>query len=118
MGCPRIFVQDPERYLLDQQIRIPDAARSAQPARLDSTLRARVNHELYYFADRAGRDRFWRDPLRYCGIVTDPVSRKRFRPSWRSPRTDYHGQPYFFTDRLTYRTFKAVPDSFAIRKGA
>jgi len=84
---------------------------------LDSTTRVFVNHEIYFFSNRGALDRFRKQPLRYCGIVTDPVSRARFRPTARSPHRDYHGRPYFFTSDSTRLTFQAAPDSFAVRKG-
>ncbi len=76
-----------------------------------------VNHELFVFADASTRERFRKDPLRYCGILTDPVSKVRFRPTARAPRTEYDGRLYFFTEPGTLARFTAHPDSFAFRKG-
>ena len=50
-------------------------------------------------------------------MVTDPVSRRRFRPNARSPRMDYGGRPKFFQSRRDFEVFSAVPDSFANRRG-
>jgi YHS domain-containing protein len=86
-------------------------------AKLDPELMAWINHELYCFSDRASLRRFQHDPLKYCGLVTDPVSRARFHPSPRSPRLEYRQRPYYFMAESTLTTFKAMPDSFALRRG-
>jgi YHS domain-containing protein len=115
--CPGFFELEPERYLRERRIELPSALDPTRPARIDRAFRARVNHELYYFADSVLLRRFQADPLRYCGLVTDPVSRHRFRPAGRSPRMDYRGRPYFFENRLDLEIFSALPDSFANRRG-
>jgi len=61
--------------------------------------------------------KFQHDPLRYCGLLTDPVSHARFRPTRRSPRLDYSARPYYFMAESTFAAFKAMPDSFALRRG-
>ena len=115
--CPGIFALEPERYLRLRHITLPGALDGRRPARIEPAFRARVNHELYYFADSASLRRFLAEPMRSCGLVTDPVSRRRFRPGARSPRTDYRGRPYFFENRLDLEIFTALPDSFANRRG-
>lgn len=111
-------MKDPERFLNDQRIQVLCPVDKGKPARVDAAHRAWVNHELFYFSGASARQRFVRDPLRYCGSITDPVTRQRFVPTSRSPRFDYQGRPYFFQDRLSLRTFVALPDTFAHRKGA
>lgn len=111
-------MKDPERYLVAQKLEFSCPVRPARPARLEAALRAFVNHEIFYFSDASALASFRKDPTRYCGPVTDPVTRQRFQPSRGSPRYDFGGRPYFFVDRLTLRTFVAIPDSFAHRKGA
>lgn len=115
--CPGIFALDPERYLKLRHVALPSALAGSRPARIEPAFRARVNHELYYFADSSLLRRFEANPLRDCGLVTDPVSRRRFRPSLRSPRMEYRGRPYFFQSRLDLEIFSALPDSFANRRG-
>lgn len=110
-------MKDPEQYLRKLGIRVTDPVQPGQEASLEPGLRAEVNHEIFLFADRASFERFRKDPLRWCGTVSDPVSRKRFRPTPRSPRLTRDGRPYFFTSGLDLRTFRAMPDSFATRKG-
>jgi YHS domain-containing protein len=118
MGCPGIFGKDPERYLKAQGVGFDCPVKPGHRARIEPEFRAYVNHEVFYFCDADALARFRKDPTRYCGLVTDPVSKARFHPTSRSPRFDYRGRPYFFVDRLTFRTFVAIPDSFAFRKGA
>jgi len=116
-ACPATFVHDPEHYLTLRRVRLRSELDSTRFARIIPAYRAAVNHELYYFADSALLRRFVTNPLRYCGIVTDPVSKTRFRPTARSPRTVFQGRPYFFQNRMDLEVFAAMPDSFADRRG-
>jgi YHS domain-containing protein len=111
-------VKDPEPYLHRQGVALACPVRRRQPARIEPVFRIYVNHEVYYVSDVAALRQFRRDPLRYCGLVTDPVSRQRFRPGATSPHLDYRGRRYYFQDGLNLRTFQALPESFAERKGA
>jgi YHS domain-containing protein len=86
-------------------------------ARVDSSLRVFVGHDLFYFADAGSRARFVKAPLRYCRRLTDPVTLGRFTPTTRSPHLDYAGRPYWFASDSTFTVFKAMPDSFAMRRG-
>src|SRR5438067_2538090 len=115
--CPGIFVQDPEKYLKDLHLSFACPVRNGRAAVLDSTYRAVVNHDLYYFSDRASLARFRRDPLRYCGRLTDPVTRARFLPTRSSPLITYRGRRYYFAADSTRAQFAATPDSFAVRHG-
>lgn len=109
-------MKDPERYL-DFARRLDCPVHRGRAAVIDPAHRAYVNHEVYFLSDAKSVERFRRNPLPYCGIVTDPVNRVRFRPTSRSPRWDYAGRPYFFTKDSTLAVFRAMPDSFAVRKG-
>lgn len=77
-------------------------------------MRTQVNYEFYYFADEEGKKRFAADPLRWCGTVTDPISRNRFRPTQESARTEHAGVSFFFESRETQSQFAAHPDSFSV----
>lgn len=109
-------MKDPERYL-DFVTKLDCPVRLNHRAVIDSAHRAYVNHEIYYLSDGRSLERFRKEPQRYCGLVTDPVTRVRFRPSRSSPRWDYRGRPYFFTKDSALTVFQAMPDSFAVRKG-
>jgi YHS domain-containing protein len=110
-------VKDPERYLKEQSIEIPCVVHPRSRARLDPAHRAFVNYEIFYFSTPYSRTAFLRNPLPYCGWLTDPVSGVRFRPNASSPRMLLRGRPYYFASESTRTAFKAMPDSFAVRKG-
>jgi len=110
-------VQDPERYLTGLGLSVPCAVNPKRKGKIEPALRREINHEIYYFADAGTLRRFDRDPLRYCGLVTDPASRARFRPTPGSPQLDYMGRRYYFATDSTCAVFTAMPDSFAVRRG-
>ena len=110
-------MKGPESYLKAQGVEVPSLMRQGRTALIDSTLRVFIGHDLFYFSGRAERDRFLKDPLRYCQLLTDPVTLARFDPGARSPRLQYHGRPYYFSGDSTFAAFKAAPDSFAVRRG-
>ena len=116
--CPGVFGKDPERFLNEQRIGFACAVHPDLAARTEPEFRAFVNHEVFYVHDAAALRKFLRNPTRYSGLLTDPVSRVRFQPSSRSPRMVFRDRPYFFQDRANLRTFKAMPDTFAYRRGA
>jgi len=115
--CPGIFGKDPERYLKEERLAFRDPVHPGRAAVIDTTRRVLLNYEIFYFSDAAARRRFLADPTRYCGLLTDPVTRVRFHPDARSPRTDYRGRRYFFPDSTSLVAFLATPDSLALRKG-
>jgi len=80
-------------------------------------MRTYVGHDVFYFSGATERDRFRKDPLRYCRRLTDPVTLKRFTPSRKSPTLEWRGRPYYFANGATRATFASMPDSFAVRKG-
>ena len=80
---------------------------------LDPEHRSFVNWETFFFADLESKKKFDADPLRYCGILTDPVSRQRFVPGDKSPRTQHDGRPYFFYMEANKATFEADPQTYA-----
>jgi YHS domain-containing protein len=109
-------VQDPEKYLAPIHVALRDPV-NGRPAPLDSTLRVRVGVDFFYFAGAGTRDRFARDPARWARTLSDPVTLVRFTPSSRSPRTTWQGRLYMFGSDSTATTFRAMPDSFATRRG-
>ncbi len=113
MPCPKVFVQDPDLYLTSLGIEIPCAVNENAWAILDLQHRIFVNFEAYYFSERRLLQQFRGDPLRYCGILTDPVTRQRFRPAKNSRPYPYKNRSYYFVSDSTYAVFVAAPDSFA-----
>ncbi|MCB9898628.1 MAG: hypothetical protein H6825_11550 [Planctomycetes bacterium] len=86
----------------------------SRPALLDAEHLVRLNYETYLFADTAGRDAFLADPLRFCGLLTDPVSKRRFRPRDDSPRAEHSGVTYYFEDESGRAMFVADPERFRL----
>ena len=110
-------MKEPEKYLKELGIEVPCAVQSPRLAVLSPAYRLYVNHEIYFFSDSAALLKFERDPLRYCGWVTDPVTRARFQPTLSSPRFEHRGRPYYFRSDSSLAIFKAHPDSLADREG-
>jgi YHS domain-containing protein len=80
---------------------------------LDPDHRSFVNWETFFFADLDSKKKFDADPLRYCGILTDPVTHLRFEPGSRSPSSQYDGRPYFFYSGENKAKFDADPATYA-----
>lgn len=93
-----------------------DPVDTTQLGSLDRRLHARVNGEIYRFSRPATMARFRRDPVRWCGILRDPVNGARFIPNRLSPRYPYWDSPYFFASESTYAAFKADPERYAIHR--
>jgi len=110
----RVFVQDPEPYLKEQSIEVRDAIDAQRPALLDAAHRSFVNYEIYYFADDDSKKRFDADPVRFAGVLTDPVTRERFRPSVDAPRRDRDGRTFFFASKSGAESFDAMPDMYVL----
>ena len=106
-------MQDPEIYLGELGIQVSDLFDPGRPARMDAFHRSRVNFETFFFADQAGKARFDADPIAHAGVVTDPVSRQRFRPAPTSPRVLHDGRPYVFFSEETRSAFVASPSMYA-----
>lgn len=102
-------MQDPEKYLKEMKVKPPSLFKGGARPVLDSSLKAQVNFEIYFFANAAEKKRFLADPIRYCGKVTDPITYERFRPTAASPKTVYGNRTYFFTSETSRATFLADP---------
>jgi len=109
-----VFGEDPAPYLEELGVELPGFLDPEASAVLDADHVAFVNWEAYFFSTPALRDEFLRLPERYCGLVTDPVSRERFRPDESSPRLDHGGRPYFFRSEETLATFRESPEMYAL----
>ena len=116
MACPGVFVQDPERYLKALQITPPSVFQKGRKPILDSSLRYRIGFEIFYFSSRAEMDRFKKDPLPYCGDLTDPVTMVRFRPTAASPHIDYANRAYYFASDSSLTLFLAKPEQHKDRR--
>ena len=93
-----------------------DPVDPTQLGSLTPALHAKVNGEIYRFARPTTLARFRRDPVRWCGILRDPVTGVRFVPAPGAPRIEYKDSPYFFASDSTMRAFRINPDRYAIRR--
>jgi YHS domain-containing protein len=87
------------------------------PRRLGSladSLEFRVNGEVFRFADRRTLRRFMQTPVRWCGVVRDPVTGCRFQPNAHSPQAYWIGGPYFFEADSTRLRFIDDPHRYEI----
>jgi YHS domain-containing protein len=107
-------VQDPQIQLKELGLPIPDPIDPSKSAVLDPEHRSYVNYETFFFADEADRRRFEADPTASCGILTDPVSKERFRPGSGSPRGTFNGRPYYFVSEANKAAFEKNPEAFAL----
>lgn len=113
--CPAVFSMDPERYLRDMSISVRCPVRPARRAVFDSSLRLKVNQDIYFFSSMAAMKQFRKDPLRYCGMLADPVTHGRFKPTKRSPHVTFRGRTYYFAADSTLVRFQATPERFSER---
>ena len=104
-------------FLLEHMSRtLWDPVDPTQIGSLDPRLHARVNGEIYRFASRTTLKQFRRDPVRWCGLLRDPVTGERFIPARGTPRYDYQRVPYFFTSDSTRTAFREDPEGYAIHR--
>jgi YHS domain-containing protein len=106
-------VQDPQIQLQELGVKIPDLVDPSREAVLDPAHRSFVNYETFFFADEADKRRFDADPTGACGILTDPVSKERFRPGSASPRETYDGRVYYFFSETNRAAFMKEPGAYA-----
>lgn len=102
-------MKGPETYLATIGVRPSCLIHADQRAVMDPAHRAFVNHEIFFFSSRQLRALFLGDPLRWCGVLTDPVSGLRFQPDKTAPKTTYEGRTYFFSSADTLEMFKMDP---------
>ncbi|HVS19216.1 MAG TPA: hypothetical protein VMT18_11495 [Planctomycetota bacterium] len=81
---------------------------------LDAEHCVRLNYEAYFFGDPWSRERFLADPTDYCGLLTDPVSKRRFRPEPRAESVGHEGVSYFFESAATRTRFEEDPDAYRL----
>ena len=84
------------------------------PAVLDAEHCVRLNYEAWFFADDAGRQRFLADPLANCGLLTDPVSKQRFRPRRDAPSAQAGGVTFYFENDAQRALFEADPERYRL----
>ena len=105
MPCPDVFVQDVPKALLRNGLVFPCYMDPSQTAIIDAAYAVSVNYETYLFATSTARETFRGDVVLYCGLLTDPVTKQRFRPDDCSPRIKHEGVLYFFEGQDQYAMF-------------
>jgi YHS domain-containing protein len=105
-------VKDPEIYLREMGLDIPCAVRRDNEARIEPELRVQVNHDLFFVSHADYAEKIRKNPLKYCKLLTDPVTREVFRPKKKSPRIDYAGKSYFFSSDSTRAVFASNPPMY------
>jgi len=98
-------------------VTLPCAVEPGKTAKIDKALTARLNYEIFMFSSNQARRTFDKNPIAYCGLLTDPVTQNRFQPQTTSPQFVFKTRKYFFLSDSTRTAFIATPDSFAVRKG-
>jgi YHS domain-containing protein len=106
-------VQDPQIQLRELGLSVADLLDPKTPASLDPAHRSFVNYETFFFADEADKRRFDADPSGSCGILTDPVTKERFRPGSDSPRATFDGRAYYFLSEANKAAFEKNPEAIA-----
>ncbi len=74
MPCPDVLVQDFPTFVDRYGIELQGYFDHGRPAVIDEQHCVQLGYEAFFFADRAGRDRFVTNAVAYCGLLTDPVS--------------------------------------------
>lgn len=114
--CSWTWITAPWRYMNEEKISVNCAINKVKPAVIDSTHLSWINWELYYFSDMDAKARFDKDPLRYCGKLTDPVTGKRFQPRFWSPKYVDKGRIYYFSSKQTMNKYVESPREYSFRR--
>lgn len=102
-------MQDPSLYLNEIGVDLACCVDTVRPAIISDSYRVMLGFESFFFADSAAMLAFLSDIPRYCGVLTDPVTKDRFRPDENSPWLDYNGQTYLFASASSHSMFEAMP---------
>ena len=81
---------------------------------IDAEHCVRLNYEAYFFGDPWSRARFLAGPTDFCGLLTDPVSKRRFRPESSAESVRHEGVAYFFESDATRTRFEAEPERYRL----
>ena len=109
-------MQGPSPFIQRFNVTIPCAVDPEESALLTADFSSRINYELYFFSNRDNKKEFSENPLKYCGILTDPVSKKRFRPGTSSPTLVNDGVKFVFYSEDTMNEFKKNPIFYRLPK--
>lgn len=107
-------MQDVPQFLAKRGLAFDSYLDPRRKAVVDAEHCVRINWESFFFADLWERERFLDDVVAYCGLLTDPVSRRRFRPTQESPRSAHAGVRYFFESDGTREQFEVEPEKYRL----
>ena len=105
-------MQDPARYINELGVELTCCVDPSRSAIVNSNYMVMLGFESFFFADSANMSKFLDDIPRYCGGITDPVSKKRFLPNKNSPESEFMGSTYLFASDLTHGTFEEMPSMY------
>lgn len=111
-------MQDPEPYLRAQNIEVRCVVYPQRKAKIDSSMRRLIGHDIFYFSNATAMRQFDRDPLRYVKALSDPVTNDRFRVTRMSPREEYRNRTYYFASEGEKTTFDGDRDKYRDRRAA
>ena len=94
-------------------LRVPCVVDPTRIARIDRESATVLNWEVFFFCDEEARERFNRDPLRWCGALTDPVTLQRFVPADTSPQVRHEERDYYFASADNRNAFASDPARYA-----
>jgi len=100
-------------YLRELGLQFPCAVRPDSPARIDPEFRVQVNHDLFFVSRADYAKKIKKNPLKYCKMLTDPVTREVFKPTKKSPRIDFEERAYFFSSDSTRAVFASNPPMYS-----
>jgi YHS domain-containing protein len=109
---------DPEFALYHLQRALWDPVNPTRLGSLSPDLQSTVNGEIYRFATPATLAAFRAHPVRYCGVLRDPVTGGRFTPTASSPHVDWNGGPYYFASDSTRTLFRKAPKKYEVVREA
>lgn len=107
-------MQDVPAFVVKKGLTFDDYLDARKPAVLDAEHCVRLNWEAYFFGDLWEKERFLADPTVYCGLLTDPISRRRFRPTKDSPRFQHERVTYYFESESNRALFERDPEQFRL----
>ena len=85
-------------------------------AKIDSSMRRVIGHDIFYFSNATAKRLFDRDPLRYVKALSDPVTNDRFMVTRTSPREEYRERVYYFASTGEKSTFDGNREKFRDRR--
>jgi YHS domain-containing protein len=107
-------VQDVPEYVRRKGLAFACYMDPRRAAVIDAEHCVRLNWEAYFFSDAWERERFLADTVLYCGLLTDPVNRERFRPTQESPSFTFKDVRYYFTCDADRQEFERDPEMYRL----